>query len=175
MGDGSAPYIAYEEPLLKPRPPTAREGGSGGEQPSPSWCAQCWRLLCCCCGPREPEPRTIRLNVARATRKRYASNVVVNTKYSLLFFVPKVLYEQFRYFQNLYFLLVALSQIFPPLQIGLLFTYIAPLVFVLTVTMVKEAVDDVLRFRMDREINTQQYLRLLPNGFTEIICAKDVR
>ncbi|KAL3927908.1 MAG: hypothetical protein SGPRY_002616, partial [Prymnesium sp.] len=94
----------------------------------------------------------------------FAPNIVINTKYSFLWFVPKVLYEQFRYFQNLYFLLVAVSQIFPPLQIGLLFTYIAPLVFVLAVTMIKEAIDDLLRFRMDRQINRNQAaprLRLL--------------
>jgi hypothetical protein len=31
--------------------------------------------------------------------------------------VPQVLYEQFRYFFNLYFLLVALSQFIPALQV----------------------------------------------------------
>mmetsp|Transcript_14750 Transcript_14750/g.36831 ORF Transcript_14750/g.36831 Transcript_14750/m.36831 type:complete len:1168 (-) Transcript_14750:409-3912(-) len=172
MGDGSAPYIAYEEALLKPQPPTTPRNPSsrtGSEQQS------CWRYLCCCCRRREPEARKIKLNAERESRRRFPPNVVVNTKYSFFFFLPKVLYEQFRYFQNLYFLLVALSQIFPPLQIGLLFTYIAPLVFVLAVTMIKEAIDDLLRFRMDREINRQQYLRLLPNGSTESVCSKDLR
>src|SRR4051812_10170708 len=48
----------------------------------------------------------------------FAPNKVRNQKYSILSFVPLVLYEQFKYFLNLYFLLVALTQFIPPLQIG---------------------------------------------------------
>ena len=52
---------------------------------------------------------------------------------------PQVLFEQFSYFFNLYFLLVAASQFFPPLVLGLRFSYVAPLAFVLVVTMSKAA------------------------------------
>lgn len=45
-------------------------------------------------------------------------NVVRNQKYNPWTFIFVVLYEQFRYFFNLYFLLVALSQFIPPLQVG---------------------------------------------------------
>ena len=76
---------------------------------------------------------------------------------------PQVLFEQFSYFFNLYFLLIALSQFFPPLQIGLLFTYIAPLVFVVAVTMFKEGYDDVQRYRTDRSINLQEYAQRFLN------------
>ncbi len=40
---------------------------------------------------------------------------------------------------------------------GFLFTYIAPLAFVLTVTMIKEAVDDIQRYKRDKEANGQKY------------------
>ena len=63
----------------------------------------------------------MRLNAGHASAE-HPRNRVTNTKYSPVTFVPKVLYEQFRYFFNLYYLIVALSQLFPPLQIGLLFT-----------------------------------------------------
>ena len=43
-----------------------------------------------------------------------------------LFF--QVLYQQFKFFLNLYFLVVALSQFVPSLAIGFLYTYWAPLV-----------------------------------------------
>ena len=45
-------------------------------------------------------------------------NVVRNQKYTPLTFLPVVLYEQFKFFFNLYFLLVALSQFIPALKIG---------------------------------------------------------
>ena len=40
----------------------------------------------------------------------------------------QVFYEQFRFFINLYFLVVALTQFIPQLRIGYLYTYFAPLV-----------------------------------------------
>ena len=88
----------------------------------------------------------------------------------------QVLFEQFSYFFNLYFLLVAASQFFPPLMLGLRFSYVAPLAFVLVVTMSKEAYDDRRRFREDRALNLQSYARLLPGGTgaTEQVHAQDV-
>lgn len=41
---------------------------------------------------------------------------------------PQVLYQQFKFFLNLYFLVVACSQFVPSLKIGYLYTYWAPLV-----------------------------------------------
>ncbi|ELU38737.1 phospholipid-translocating P-type ATPase, putative [Rhizoctonia solani AG-1 IA] len=48
--------------------------------------------------------------------------------------------------------------------IGFIATYIAPLAFVLSVTMGKEAWDDILRNRRDREANAQRYLILEPDS-----------
>ena len=41
--------------------------------------------------------------------------------------------------------------------IGFLFTYIAPLAFVLLVTMMKEAVDDFRRYQRDKDLNNTMY------------------
>jgi phospholipid-translocating ATPase len=57
----------------------------------------------------------------------------------------------------MFFLLIALSQFIPRLKVGLMFTYIAPLVFVLVLTMLKEAFDDLKRLRRDREANSMIY------------------
>lgn len=48
----------------------------------------------------------------------FPANIVRNQKYNFATFVPLVLYEQFKFFFNLYFLLVALSQFIPALKIG---------------------------------------------------------
>lgn len=37
--------------------------------------------------------------------------MVKNTKYNILTFVPKVLYNQFKFFFNLFFLVTALTQL----------------------------------------------------------------
>jgi len=42
--------------------------------------------------------------------------------------VLQVLFEQFKFFLNLFFLVMALSQFIPQLRVGYLYTYWAPLV-----------------------------------------------
>lgn len=165
--EAAGPYYAFEQLPLGPDKPLKKAEGGGGRRPRSRW----WW----CCGSRKHESRFIRLNAKRPTLARFPHNRVVNTKYTVVSFVPKVLYEQFKYFFNLYFLLVALSQFFPPLQIGLLVTYVAPLVFVLAVTMTKEGYDDLKRWKTDREINRELYTRLLPGGATETIRAQDIK
>jgi phospholipid-translocating ATPase len=50
---------------------------------------------------------------------------------------------------------------------GFIITYVAPLAFVLLVTMGKEAYDDYLRFLRDREANSARYLILDYTPFSE--------
>jgi phospholipid-translocating ATPase len=75
----------------------------------------------------------------------------------LLSFIPTILYNEFKFFFNSFFLIIALSQFIPFLKVGFMFTYIAPLVFVLSVTMIKEAYDDYKRMTRDRELNNFEY------------------
>ena len=42
-------------------------------------------------------------------------------------------------------------------NLGFMFTYVAPLVFVLLVTMLKEGYDDIQRMRRDKELNNTKY------------------
>ncbi|KAI6041769.1 hypothetical protein EDC04DRAFT_2665360 [Pisolithus marmoratus] len=111
---------------------------------------------------RQDKSRTIPFRPGDRFQSRFPPNMVCNQKYNLFTFFPFVLYEQFKFFFNLYFLLVALSQFIPALKIGFIFTYVAPLAFVLCVTMGKEAYDDYKRHLRDREANSQKYLTLVP-------------
>lgn len=47
---------------------------------------------------------------------------------TLYSFLEQVLFQQFRFFLNLYFLVIALTQFIPALRIGYLYTYWGPLV-----------------------------------------------
>ena len=82
----------------------------------------------------------------------------------MLTFIPVVLYHQFKFFFNLFFLLICFSQLFPALKVGFLFTYIAPLAFVLFITLLKEAWDDLQRYRRDKDLNDKAHERLGSNG-----------
>lgn len=99
--------------------------------------------------------RTISVGSTQITR--FPANAVSNAKYTAFSFLPVTLYNEFSFFFNMYFLLVALSQAIPPLQIGYISTYIVPLAFVLAITLGKEAFDDIGRRRRDAEANSEGY------------------
>lgn len=105
------------------------------------------------------ETRTLSLTGSSGTTKKgaYPPNIISNHRFTAFTFLPLTLYHEFSFFFNLYFLMVALSQIVPALRIGYLSTYIVPLVFVLAITLGKEAHDDVARRRRDKEANSEPY------------------
>ncbi|KAL2039194.1 hypothetical protein N7G274_008244 [Stereocaulon virgatum] len=98
-----------------------------------------------------------KINIGQYPPPRFPPNAVSNAKYTVWSFLPRTLYNEFSFFFNMYFLLVALSQIIPSLRIGYLSTYTAPLAFVLAVTLGKEALDDIARRRRDAEANKEEY------------------
>ncbi len=49
-------------------------------------------------------------------------------------------------------------------SLGFLITYLAPLMFVLFITMMKEAYDDFQRFRRDKEMNNKKHQILTANS-----------
>ena len=115
---------------------------------------------------QEEDPSASRVIAVGSTQfTRYPPNVVSNAKYTPWSFLPLTLYNEFSFFINMYFLLVALSQAIPALRIGYLSTYIAPLAFVLIITMGKEAYDDIERRRRDNEANSEEYTVI---GFDEL-------
>lgn len=103
-------------------------------------------------------------NCGAGYETKYPPNIIRNQKYNIISFLPIVLFNQFKFFLNLYTLLMACSQFIPELLIGYFYTYWAPLSFVLLVSVVREAVDDFLRFKRDKAVNSQLYQKLTPNG-----------
>ena len=106
----------------------------------------------------EDDPSASRQVAAGTSQStRFPPNTISNAKYTAWSFLPVTLYNEFSFFFNMYFLLVALSQAIPALRIGYLTTYIAPLAFVLMITLGKEAYDDIERRRRDNEANSEEY------------------
>ncbi|EER17006.1 hypothetical protein Pmar_PMAR017886, partial [Perkinsus marinus ATCC 50983] len=79
---------------------------------------------------------------------------ITSTKYRLLTFVPLSLWEQFHRVANLWFLLVGVCQMLPSdLSPTSEWATIAPLVFVLSLTMIKDAIEDYRRYKNDAKVN----------------------
>ena len=115
------------------------------------------------------------ISIGQYPPPRFPPNAVSNAKYTAWSFLPRTLYNEFSFFFNMYFLMVALSQAIPPLRIGYLSTYVAPLAFVLAITLGKEALDDIARRRRDAEANKEEYTVLRLRNSSEVLGTKGKR
>lgn len=103
----------------------------------------CWYRIQRCMGWTVSKEKR-HINFDGSTRpRRFPSNKLNNQKYSCITFLPLLLYNEFKFFFNMFFLLIALTQFIPFLKVGLLVTYVAPLGIVLLITCFKEAYDDL--------------------------------
>lgn len=126
-----------------------------------------------CCRRRQLASRSVQ--IGRPTSEKFPPNVIRNQKYNFFSFIPMVLFEQFKFFLNLYFLVMATSQFIPELRIGNLYTYWGPLGFVIGVTMMREAIDDVRRRQRDKEVNNQKYKKLTFHGVSRTVSSASIK
>ncbi|PWN38046.1 phospholipid-translocating P-type ATPase [Meira miltonrushii] len=91
---------------------------------------------------------------------RYPRNKVRTSKYTIVTFLPRFLSEQFRRMANVYFLgLVALQA---SSKFGATLPQIAmlPLVAILTITAIKDGLEDYRRHMLDNEVNNSAVTKL---------------
>lgn len=93
-------------------------------------------------------------------RKKFAethpwtvSNEIHTAKYTVLNFIPKNLFEQFRRVANVYFLMLIILQGIPIFSNTNIFLAASPLVSILLVTGIKDAVEDWKRQKSDNLVN----------------------
>jgi phospholipid-translocating ATPase len=93
------------------------------------------------------------LTKRKKPKTKYPSNEVITSKYTLLSFLPKNLFEQFRRLANAFFSLIVVLQFFPtfetinPVVSGL------PLFIILLMTAGKDAFEDWKRHLSDNQVN----------------------
>lgn len=83
----------------------------------------------------------------------YPDNRICTTKYTLLSFIPKNLFEQFHRFANLYFLFIVLLNFVPAVNAFGKEVAMLPLIFVLGITAIKDAFEDRRRYYSDNRVN----------------------
>ncbi|XP_024909921.1 probable phospholipid-transporting ATPase VA [Cynoglossus semilaevis] len=104
-------------------------------------------------GRENKKTRTVLPNTLSEPNQRYANNQIKTTKYTLLSFLPKNLFEQFHRFANVYFVFIALLNFVPALNAFQPELALAPVLFILSVTAIKDLWEDFRRHRSDTEIN----------------------
>ncbi|KAJ0095337.1 hypothetical protein Patl1_16556 [Pistacia atlantica] len=98
-----------------------------------------------------------------AEERKYCTNYVKTTKYTIATFLPKSLFEQFRRVANFYFLVTGILA-FTPLAPYTAVSAVIPLTIVIGATMVKEGVEDWQRTKQDIEVNNRKVKVLQRDG-----------
>lgn len=81
------------------------------------------------------------------------SNAIRTTKYTILNFLPKNLFEQFHRWANIYFLFIALLNFVPAVEaVGKEVAFL-PLLVILSVTICKDIFEDYRRYKSDKTVN----------------------
>lgn len=88
-------------------------------------------------------------------RFKYAENHIKTTKYNLITFLPKNLYQQFRRVANFYFLVFLILTFIPFFTPFLPIVFVLPLATVIAFTAIKDAYDDWMRHVNDRVVNNR--------------------
>ncbi|KAA0201427.1 hypothetical protein HAZT_HAZT012221 [Hyalella azteca] len=120
--------------------------------------------------PAEQATRTVVVNHtlqpdnATNPNASHPSNRVTTTKYNLVTFIPKNLFEQFHRFANIYFLFIVLLNFVPSINAFAKEVAMLPLLFVLSVTALKDLFEDRRRYNSDKRVNNSScrvYCRLV--------------
>uniref|UniRef100_A0A7M4EXE3 Phospholipid-transporting ATPase n=1 Tax=Crocodylus porosus TaxID=8502 RepID=A0A7M4EXE3_CROPO len=114
---------------------------------------------------KDSKTRTVRSNLLlpgpeteKPKGSPLASNRLKTTKYTALSFLPKNLFEQFHRLANVYFVFIALLNFVPAVNAFQPELALAPVLFILAVTAIKDLWEDYSRYRSDKEINHMECL-----------------
>ncbi|KAJ5069633.1 putative phospholipid-transporting atpase [Anaeramoeba ignava] len=119
-------------------------------------------MNCCKTKSRNSKTRIIYINDIEKNRD-FIKNKVHNSKYTLINFLPKNLFEQFSRFMNQYFLFVACLQLWKEITpVNPMTTWI-PLIVIFLIAAIKEGIDDYFRHRADKIANERIY-HVIRNG-----------
>ncbi|CAG5116518.1 unnamed protein product, partial [Candidula unifasciata] len=83
------------------------------------------------------------------------NNHISTSKYNIITFLPKNLFEQFQRLANTYFLGLLVLQMLPVVSSLTPFTTFIPLLAVLLLSVFKDACDDYQRHRSDDQVNNR--------------------
>lgn len=90
--------------------------------------------------------------------RHYRGNQVKTSKYTVLSFIPKNIFEQLHRFANLYFVGIVVLNFIPVVNAFQPEVSMVPVCVILTVTAIKDAWEDFRRYKSDKVINNRESL-----------------
>lgn len=109
--------------------------------------------------------------ITHNSKAKYKPNIIRNQRFSILTFVPVVLYNQLKQVSNCFFLMTGVIQFIKVYNVAPPISTLFPWLLVLTLTLIKEGIDDFKRYKRDKEVNSEKYMKLVNEKFTETPCS----
>lgn len=94
------------------------------------------------------------INLKDDGKPMFRNNEIHTNKYNIFTFLPRNLFEQFTRIANFYFLIIVILLQFPFAPISAT-AAVAPLTIVIGISAIREAIEDILRYRSDSRINSK--------------------
>ncbi|KAK2196475.1 bifunctional P-type ATPase [Babesia duncani] len=145
-----------------------------------AWWIHLWTLITNLCSCMRSSVNKTQGDAA-SERNRYdflrgvrPCNVIKTSKYTLLSFLPRVLFFQMTRVANLFFIAISFLQL--NLEVSDsngIPTYIIPVVFVLIVCLARDMVEDLARWRCDEEENSRP-VKVFRNGKLQDLKLRDI-
>lgn len=104
----------------------------------------------------------------------FDDNQIDSSKYNLITYIPKSLLFQFSRMANIYFLMIAVLQLIPIISPLNPMTAVAPLCFVLFVSMLREGIEDLERHKYDNQLNSEPTIVYRDGDWREVV-SKDIK
>ena len=101
-------------------------------------------------------------------QKKMPLNYVKTQKYTILTFLPKFLYMYFSQFTNVYFLIMTIMFLIPAISPFANWRGASPFIFICLLGMVREAIEDIIRYIRDRTANKSQCMVIRDNWMQAI-------
>ena len=98
-------------------------------------------------------PKNIKYLQKRGSK--YINNKIDTTKYNIITFLPKALILQFVRLANIYFLFSAILNCIPQISPLSPATAVVPIIIVLSVSIIREGIEDYNRAKLDKEQNNE--------------------
>ena len=108
-------------------------------------------------------------NLKNREKYNFTNNKINTRKYSWPLFIPKALLIQFARPANIYFLISAIISCIPAISPVNPITAIIPIVFVVTVSLIREAIEDCQRANLDNQQNNEITMVYRNNRWVETI------
>lgn len=89
-------------------------------------------------------------------QKYYLNNQIRTTKYTILSFLPKNLFEQFHRFANCYFVFIILLNFVPAIGAIQPFVSMVPVIVIILVQALKDIIEDYGRYKSDGLVNNSK-------------------